>query len=214
MTAEKDPRTCTVKPNGTIEWRNEADQLDSWNDLPARIRINEMITMGGGHTHPMRSWEGRKEWYKQGKMHRDNDQPAHVESNGYSEWWFEGKPRRPSGGPNIVDYDGSQQWTDDSMQKHREGDLPAYIKASGMQAWFLNGQSHRDDNKPAMIDKEGRPIRYFKHGKLHRTDGPALIDHDTGEREWYIDGRKLEPHEIPNVRKVRIIGKAQRDFKP
>jgi hypothetical protein len=29
-------------------------------------------------------------WYKNGKLHRDNDLPAYIECNGSQEWWING----------------------------------------------------------------------------------------------------------------------------
>ena len=31
--------------------------------------------------------------------------------------------------------------------------------------------------------------RWFKHGKLHRTDGPA-IEYATGSKHWYLKGQR------------------------
>ncbi len=30
--------------------------------------------------------------------------------------------------------------------------------------------------------------RWYSHGRLHRTDGPAVIVHKNGTREWWLDG--------------------------
>ncbi len=183
-----DPRYRLVLRNGTTEWRNRKGHLDSWNDLPAVIWSDD----------PHRASPGTKFWYDNGVMHRGNDLPARVEPSGYSEWWFEGQPARPSGGPTIVDHDGTQEWTDTQMRRHRDGDLPAYIKPNGQQVWYQHGEPHRDNNKPAMISHDGLSLRYFKHGKLHRTDGPAVVNRD-GTSAWYIEGRELSAAEIADL---------------
>lgn len=183
-----DPRYRLILKNGTSEWRNKAGRLDSWNDLPAVIWSDA----------PQMSSPGTKFWYRDGAMHRDNDLPARIETSGYSEWWFNGEPARPSGGPNIVDHDGTQEWTDTQLRRHRDNDLPAYIRPNGQQVWYQHGEMHRDHNKPAMVGHDGMALRYFKHGKLHRTDGPALIDRD-GTTAWYIDGRELDAKEIAEL---------------
>lgn len=36
---------------------------------------------------------------------------------------------------------------------------------------------------------------YFKQGRLHRTDGPAVI-YVGGLCNWYYDGEKLSPQEL------------------
>ena len=60
---------------------------------------------------------GDKEWYKEGKLHRDGDLPAVIWADGDKEWYKEGK------------------W-------HRDGDLPAVIQADGRQYWFKDGRQY------------------------------------------------------------------------
>jgi hypothetical protein len=52
--------------------------------------------------------------------------------------------------------------------------------------WTLNGKLHRTDG-PAVIYADGTQ-RWFIDGKLHRTDGPAII-YAIGTQAWYIDGK-------------------------
>jgi len=47
---------------------------------------------------------------------------------------------------------------------------------------------HREDG-PAVIYDGGRQKRWYRYGKLHRVDGPAIITSDLVE-EWYIDGKR------------------------
>jgi hypothetical protein len=53
--------------------------------------------------------------------------------------------------------------------------------------WTLNGKLHRTDG-PAIIYANGTQ-RWYIDGKLHRTDGPAAIHADVLQ-EWYIDGKR------------------------
>jgi hypothetical protein len=62
----------------------------------------------------------KKEWYKEGRLHRDGDLPAVVMADGTQMWYKRGMP-------------------------HRDGDLPAKILADGTQMWFIKGKSHRAD---------------------------------------------------------------------
>ena len=62
---------------------------------------------------------GTRRWYKNGKRHREGDQPAVIRADGSQEWYKNGK-------------------------LHREGDEPAYIGADGTQEWFKNGYRHRE----------------------------------------------------------------------
>jgi len=58
---------------------------------------------------------GAQYWYKEGKYHREGDQPAIIFSNGNQLWYKEGK-------------------------YHREGDQPAIIYANGDQEWWKEGR--------------------------------------------------------------------------
>ena len=58
------------------------------------------------------------------KIHRCDDKPAIIKSDGTQMWWQNNKI-------------------------HRDNDEPAIIKASGAKEWWLNGKLHRD-NKPAV----------------------------------------------------------------
>ena len=51
------------------------------------------------------------------------------------------------------------------------------------QEWYLNNKLHREDG-PAVIDGE-RQVWYL-NGKRHREDGPAYIDGDI--QAWYLNG--------------------------
>ena len=48
------------------------------------------------------------EWYKNGKLHRE-DGPAREWANGGKAWWLNGKCHREDG-PAVEDADGSKWW--------------------------------------------------------------------------------------------------------
>jgi hypothetical protein len=80
---------------------------------------------------------GDKEWYKEGKLHRDCDLPAIIGLRGQAEWYKEGK-------------------------LHRDCDLPAVTYACGSQYWYIEGQKHRDGDLPAVIYSNGDRFLYKK----------------------------------------------------
>jgi len=47
--------------------------------------------------------DGTKQWWINGKLHRENDKPAIIRSNGIMEWWFNGRPFRQNKKP-IIEY--------------------------------------------------------------------------------------------------------------
>lgn len=85
--------------------------------------------------------DGSQMWYMNGKLHRDQDQPAIIRADGTREWWVNGQCHRDNDLPAIVDVDGTQEWWING-QCHRD-DGPAIILADGTQYWYKNGQRHR-----------------------------------------------------------------------
>jgi len=71
---------------------------------------------------------GVRAWYKDGKLHRDDDLPALIYADGRQYWYKDGK-------------------------LHRDG-LPAVIYAGGHQEWWKDGNPHRDGDFPAVIYPE------------------------------------------------------------
>jgi len=61
---------------------------------------------------------GVQEWYKDGKLHRDDDLPAVIRTNGKREWYRLGK-------------------------LHRDNNLPAVVYADESRAWFVHGKFQR-----------------------------------------------------------------------
>ena len=79
--------------------------------------------------------DGSKEWYLNGKLHRDNDQPAIENANGSKEWRLNG-------------------------ELHRENDLPAIEFSNRTKQWYLNGRLHRE-NGPACEYSNGTRKWYY-----------------------------------------------------
>ena len=69
------------------------------------------------------------------------------------------------------------------------------------QRWYKNGKLHRTDG-PAVIYENGTQ-RWYQNNKLHRTDGPAVIFPD-GEKLWYLNGVIYEPQDKFNNLKFSI----------
>ena len=78
----------------------------------------------------------------------------------------------------------------DGKQVHRdEDDEPALIDTLGIgiKYWVQNGKLHRE-NGPAVIDPRGPDEYWMIKGKYHREDGPAVIMSD-GTKKWYRHGK-------------------------
>ena len=51
--------------------------------------------------------------------------------------------------------------------------------------WYRNGKSHREDG-PAVEQSDGTKS-WYRNGNLHREDGPA-VEWSDGTKFWYRDG--------------------------
>jgi len=108
---------------------------------------------------------GVQYWFKNNKLHRDNDLPAVIRYNNKEQYWYK---------------NGLQ---------HRDNDLPAIIFNNGHQVWYKDGLIHRENDLPAIICENG-DREWYKKGKKHRDfDLPAII-YINGHRAWYINGQR------------------------
>jgi len=64
------------------------------------------------------------------------------------------------------------------------------VDPDGIERWYLNGRLHRTDG-PAIVDPDGSQW-WYENGKLHRTDGPAII-FPNGSGSWYLNGERQSP---------------------
>ena len=77
-------------------------------------------------------------WYKDGKLHRDNDRPS------------------------IIYKCNTRCWCKNGVF-HRENDQPAVVYSNGDKLWYYRGEYHRDNGKPAVIHSDGDK-RWYKYG--------------------------------------------------
>jgi len=144
--------------------------------------------------------DGKKVWYRNGKIHRGKDLPAVEHGDGEKGWWVNGKKHRNKGLPAIID-DNRQEWWVNG-KKHRK-DGPAFQRVTGIythEEWWLKDKKHRE-NGPAVTvwcrfdSGITRIIReeWWHHGNLHRNEVdnkgeslPAIIAED--DMQWYRHG--------------------------
>jgi hypothetical protein len=70
------------------------------------------------------------------QLHRDNDEPAIIYSDGTKYWYKDGK-------------------------RHRDNDEPAYIGSDGTKCWYKDGKCHRDNDEPAITYSDGTKYWYI-----------------------------------------------------
>lgn len=160
----------------------------------------------------------RLEWLEEGHLHR-RDGPAIIdyETDRY-EYWIRGRLNRV-GGPAIeIGKAYKEYWLDGeniSEQEYyrrfglerrvnEEGDItfykildeqitdiitnhmgPADIWKDGTKRWFRDGKLHRLDG-PAVEASNGTK-QWIVEGNYHREDGPA-IEYANGDAEWFKNG--------------------------
>ena len=134
--------------------------------------------LGGGRTVEV-GLDGAKEWFLDGKRHRE-DGPAYEHSNGTKEWWLNGQRHREDG-PAKVTARGSTSWYLNG-KPHRE-DGPAVEHPNGAKYWWLNGKKIRS------VEANGTKM-WFLDDELHREDGPAVVT-ASGRKQWYLNGKRL-----------------------
>lgn len=66
-----------------------------------------------------------------------------------------------------------------------DGGVCRKVYPSGAEKWYKNGRLHREDG-PAITDSNRS--EWYKDGRLHREDGPAII-FINGTKKWYREGR-------------------------
>ena len=81
-------------------------------------------------------------------------------------------------------------YTRDGVLHREDGPAVEFTSAegtydNGRKEWFKDGIRHREDG-PAIGSPETDDVLYYCMGRLHRTDGPAMVLQ--GVQHWYIDG--------------------------
>ena len=132
--------------------------------------------------------DGAKRWYKDGKCHR-LDGPAKEFADGYKVWYIEGEEYTEAGfNKKISEMNKSKEkiWTYSEFSKLSDKEKTGkFVFEDGDKRWFKEGKHHRLDG-PALEFADGEK-RWFKDGELHRLDGPAF-EYSNGTKFWYKDG--------------------------
>ena len=84
----------------------------------------------GGFTGVKTDKNGTKEWYVNGKLHRE-DGPAIERANGYKEWWVNGQLHREDG-PAVEWANGTKSWYVNGKFIRKEGPMHTALKDLGI----------------------------------------------------------------------------------
>ena len=113
-----------------------------------------------------------------------------IDALGLQRWYKDGELHRDDG-PALLHVCGDQEWFQNGKW-HRDGNLPAIVYTDGeeewFKAWYKYGKQHREDG-PAILNANGLQA-WYKNDKLHRDcDLPAIV-HLNGYQAWYKDGKR------------------------
>lgn len=180
------------------------DIKEGWyqNDLPHR-EDGPAITY----------FNGAKEWYLYGKLHREGNKYSPGPAIDYperKEWYRHGKLHRV-GGPAIITDDGYtwyidgiiQQYIsishihDNYMEVYKDGKLRAAIDRNRNTRLYRDGMLYNvivlgydgpvsTHIENGMVEESGCEI-WYKNGYVHRENGPAIKC--LFRKEWYINGK-------------------------
>lgn len=141
-------------------------------------------------------------WFQDGKLHRDEDEPAVVVESSHDgvcvrEWWVRGRLHRDGDAP-AVSRSGTpfRLARQTYMSRGVAQMLLEGVKGAGEGA--ADGRRGGIDNalrdflrdlQIRHIESEDQLNLWFRHGKLHRDgDAPAVVDLDLGNLLWFRDG--------------------------
>ena len=112
--------------------------------------------------------DGTKEWYLNGKLHRE-DGPAIEWASGGKSWYLNGKVHREDG--------------------------PAVEWASGSKSWYLNGKLHREHG-PAIERVDGYKAWVLKGGRLTEEEFNKRMNKSCSGKVVGIEGVKYKLVEV------------------
>ncbi len=91
--------------------------------------------------------------------------------------------------------------------KTKEDTIKIIESSDGTKQWYKEGKCHREDG-PA-IEWAGGAKEWYIGGKRHRIDGPAFENPD-GTKEWWVGGKEYS--DTIYVRNKIFLGKEKGKF--
>jgi hypothetical protein len=206
--------------NGEKVKEEELPINKKWEYHPAdsKLRISQEaaknLGLSGGNLTKIEWVDGCKEWYKDGKLHREGG-PACEYSNGDKVWYKEGVRHREEGA--ALEFASGNKYYYLNGKQVEEEDLPmkawpkCEVDENGNKEWRnKEGLFHRE-NGPAIEYENGNKF-WYKEGKLHREGGPAC-EYSNGDKEYFLNGIKVGPAvEYDNEKEVYYINKEKEEW--
>lgn len=118
---------------------------------------------------------GTKQWYKNGKFHRDGDKPAMEHANGVLYYAKDGELHRDGNKPAIVVPGKREEYYIKGLLHRTNGPAIEYIKPDGSRdgtEWFNKGQRVPAGTKTAKARLFPAALRGKQHGKQAKLPPP------------------------------------------
>lgn len=99
-----------------------------------------------------------------------------------------------SSAPWACGFESHQSYHIEKEMKYNAWSLPIeenpFVKDDGTILWLDKDARPHRENGPARISPGGLKS-WYKHGKLHREDGPAIYYKDETIGPWFINGKRV-----------------------
>jgi len=160
-----------------------------------------------------------RQWYKNGKVHRDHDQPALIYADTLydmnvivKEWLVDGVHQRAHPESPHIEFWYNYQFPSKKAIALRLGNAEVKDVVGDVMIeshWIdADNKLHRDySDLPAMISYDeatGRKdtLVWYRHGKIHRKTGPAIVEYDLRTQKpvsesWLMDSVYQRPVSRP-----------------
>ncbi len=126
-----------------------------------------------------------KEWYVDGKLHRETDKPSHI-SKDTETWCVKGKISRLNRPAQILYFSKDHEsFFKKEYFKFLNENENIYTK---IERWLIDDKSHRLNGPTDIIyNGKNKILEMWKqNGKFHRENGPAILSKKT--RQWRLNG--------------------------
>ncbi len=189
-----DDNPAVINPDGTTEWYKHGMRHRDAVNGPAII---DGLTTNGVVSPQKNSYEywtdgvlynplgevtkhslQLDEWFdSNGKLHRDDDLPAHIFHNSTNKscwiktWYRHGKCFRERDQPVEVNSTGTMLWFDSNGKLHRDNDLPAQIIRNSIddpnwvKTWYRHGECFRESDQATEVNSNGTMLWYDSNCK-------------------------------------------------
>lgn len=85
---------------------------------------------------------------------------------------------------------------------HQEGEYTIKVYDDGEKHWYKEGKLHREDG-PAVEYADGDK-KWYKEGMCHREDGPA-VEYANGTKYWFLNGKIYNVNSVDELIIAMII---------